>query len=143
LAACVYFFTRLVPPCAPASLVIYAGDNDLGDGQPAEAVIGSFHALLEQVDAAFGPIPVAFMGIKLSPARWGLRGAITQVNETARHALSARPSGYFIDVYHPMLQRDGRPVTALFADDGLHLSAAGYCLWTDILRTYRFPLFTL
>jgi lysophospholipase L1-like esterase len=140
LAACVHFFARLVPPCAPGSLLIYAGDNDLGDGQPAEAVVASLHALLNQIDTTLGPIPVAFMAIKPSPARWELRRAIGQVNDAARQMLMARPCGQFIDMYHPMLDRDGQPVTALFADDGLHLSPEGYQLWTDILRSYRFPL---
>lgn len=141
LAACVHFFERLVPPCAPQSLVLYAGDNDLGDGQPAEAVIASLSALLARVDALLAPIPVAFIAIKPSPARWGLRRAIRQVNEAARRALLARPYGYFIDVYQPMLGRNGEPEPTLFADDGLHLSADGYRLWTEIVRTYRLPLF--
>lgn len=140
LAACVHFFPRLVPPCAPGSLLIYAGDNDLGDGRPADAVVASLHALLNQIDAALGAIPVAFMAIKPSPARWELRRAIGQVNAAAHHALAARPRGQFIDMYHPMLGRDGRPVAALFADDGLHLSPEGYRLWGEIIRSYRFPL---
>lgn len=43
LAACVYFFERLVLPCSPASLVLYAGDNDLGDGRRPEDVAGSLN----------------------------------------------------------------------------------------------------
>jgi lysophospholipase L1-like esterase len=140
LAACAHFFARLVPPCAPSSLVIYAGDNDLGDGQPADAVIASLHTLLAQVDAALGPIPVAFLSIKPSPLRWELRQAIRQVNDAARRALTARPQGCYIDVYYPMLQRNGLPLPALFADDGLHLSAEGYRLWAQIVRSYRLPL---
>ena len=139
LVACAHFFTRLVPPCAPGGLVIYAGDNDLGDGRTAEDVIGSLHTLLAKVDA-LGPIPIAFMAIKPSPARWGLREAIREVNHAARQLLAARPLGHFIDTYHPMLGRDSQPVTGLFAEDGLHLSPAGYRLWADILRCYRHPL---
>lgn len=140
LAACVHFFARLVPPVAPGSLVIYAGDNDLGDGQPAAAVIASFYALLAQIDAQLGSIPLAFMAIKPSPARQALRPAIMQVNEAARRGLAERPRSCFIDVYQPMLRRDGQPCPSLFAEDGLHLSAAGYELWAAILRTYRLPL---
>jgi lysophospholipase L1-like esterase len=142
LAACVYFFERLVPPCAPGSLVLYAGDNDLGDGQPAAAVIASFHALLVKMEARLGPIPIAFLSIKPSPARQALRPAIEAVNEAARHALAARPLGRFIDVFHPMLCRNGQPCATLFAEDGLHLSADGYQLWAEIIRTYRHALFT-
>ncbi|MEI8306828.1 MAG: SGNH/GDSL hydrolase family protein [Chloroflexales bacterium] len=141
LAACVHFFERLVPPCAPGSLVFYAGDNDLGDGQPVAAVIASFQALLAKVDTHLASIPVAFLAIKPSPARQTLRPAIEAVNEAARRALATRPHGRFIDVFHPMLCRDGQPDTALFAEDGLHLSAEGYQLWTEIVRSYRRTLF--
>ncbi|NJN19571.1 MAG: GDSL family lipase [Oscillochloris sp.] len=141
LAACVHFFERLVPPCAPGALVFYAGDNDLGDGQNADMVIGSLQALLTRIDAQLPAIPVAFLAIKPSPARRALRPAIRQVNETAQRLLSARSRGLFIDTYYPMLQHDGEPCPALFADDGLHLSAAGYQLWAQILGCYRLSLF--
>jgi lysophospholipase L1-like esterase len=141
LAACAYFFERLVVPCAPRSLVCYAGDNDLGDGQPPHAVITSFRALLDQVDRRIGPIPVAFLAIKPSPARWNLRPQILAVNEGVRQVLAARPLGYFVDAYGPMLRRNGLPRQDLFADDGLHLSPAGYHLWTQIVLAYRYPLF--
>ena len=141
LAACVHFFERLVPLCAPGSLVLYAGDNDLGDGRPVHAVIASFHALLAKVTAQLAPIPVAFLTIKPSPARLALRPAIEAVNEAARMALAAHPHGLFIDTFQPMLRRDGQPCLTLFADDGLHLSAEGYRLWTQIIRAYRLPLF--
>ena len=45
LEACVWFFERLVPPTRPASLVVYAGDNDLGDGQTPRQVRRRFEAL--------------------------------------------------------------------------------------------------
>ena len=45
LEACDYFFERLVPPVHPRSLLVYAGDNDLGDGRSVEQVLGSFRSL--------------------------------------------------------------------------------------------------
>ena len=45
LAACVHFFPRLVPPIQPGSVVVYAGDNDLGDGQSPRTYCGRFTPL--------------------------------------------------------------------------------------------------
>lgn len=140
MAACAHYFARLVPPCAPASLVVYAGDNDLGDGRPAEAVVASLYELLARIDGALGPIPVAYMAIKPSPARWPLRDAIRKVNAAAWRAVAARPNSCYIDTFHPMLRHDGTPDPALFAEDELHLSAEGYTLWAEIVRAYRRPL---
>src|ERR1700761_6083780 len=40
LAACVWFFERIMAPYHPKRLIIYAGDNDLGDGRhPGEVFI--------------------------------------------------------------------------------------------------------
>ncbi len=142
LAACSWFFARLVLPVRPLALVLYAGDNDLGDGQPAREVIHQFHCLRAQVDEHLGLIPFAFISIKPSPARWHLRGQICQVNEAIAGELSARPHGVFIDVYSEML--DGNhPRAEFFAADGLHLSAAGYRLWTNMLWAKKDALFKL
>jgi len=54
LAACAYFFDRLVLPCKPRALVCYAGENDIGDGARPEAVVGSFHALHRAVAERLG-----------------------------------------------------------------------------------------
>ena len=39
-----------------------------------------------------------------------------------------------VDVRTPMIGADGLPRPDLLVDDGLHLSAARYTLWTRILR---------
>lgn len=142
LAACVHFFERLVVPCTPASIVCYAGDNDLGDGRTHGEIMASFHALLTKITRLLGPVPVAFLSIKPSPARWELRDRMAGVNREIRRVLNNRSRGYYIDVYHPMLGQDGRPRAELFDADGLHLSAEGYRLWTSILWRYRDALLT-
>jgi lysophospholipase L1-like esterase len=141
LEACVYFFERLVVPCRPRSLVVYAGDNDLGDGQPSERVVGSFRALSRKITRHLGAIPFAFLSIKPSPARWHLIDPIRRTNETIRGDLVARAWGYYVDVFDPMLGTDGRPLRELFAPDGLHLSPAGYRLWTQILHAHGHGIF--
>jgi lysophospholipase L1-like esterase len=142
LTACSWFFTRLVPPVRPGALVVYAGDNDLGDGQPVAEVIHQFRCLRAQVDAHLGLIPFAFISIKPSPARWHLRQQICQINELVARELRERPHGLFVDVFSRMLEGD-HPRTELFAADGLHLSPAGYRLWTKLIWSHKGLLFGL
>jgi len=136
LAACVHYFERLVVPLKPRSIVFYAGDNDLGDGQRPDAVLASLAALHSKVQDRLGATPFAFVAIKPSPSRWEIIDRITAVNEGARRILADRPQSFFVDVSTPMLQNDGRPRASLFSEDGLHLSPAGYALWTQVVRCY-------
>jgi lysophospholipase L1-like esterase len=142
LEACAYFFERLVVPLRPSSLVVYAGDNDLGDGRRAADVMRSFRALLAKVMRDLGGVPFGFIAIKPSPARASLLGQMREVNEAVRHEIASHPSVYFVDVFEPMLSATGRPRPELFLEDGLHLSRAGYALWSAVLDPFRHRIFT-
>lgn len=134
LEACEHFFHRVVLPARPRGLVIYAGDNDIGDGRSPEAILKSFHSLMKQIDADLPGVPVAWISIKPSVARWSSRQAIGKVNAWTREAVRARPGTDWVDIHDRMLGDDGKPRQELFADDGLHLSAAGYRVWADAVR---------
>ena len=45
IARLMSFFERLVPPMRPPSLVVYPGDNDLGEDQTPRQVKSRFGAL--------------------------------------------------------------------------------------------------
>jgi len=139
LAACSWFFWRTVRGLPARSIVFYAGDNDLADGEPPSRVLEQLGQLLRQVDLAFGPLPFGFISIKPSPARWHLIDRIHAVNAGARKLVEARPRGVFVDVVPAMLS-GGSPRPELFEPDGLHLSAKGYALWRDLLLRHRTPL---
>lgn len=134
LAACAHYFRRVVPRCRPRSLLVYAGDNDLGDGRSPEDVAASLRDLLGQADDLLGPIPLAFLSIKPSPARWHLDESIRRANALAREELGARDDRRFVDIYPAMLGGDGRPRRELYAEDGLHLSRPGYEVWAGAIR---------
>jgi lysophospholipase L1-like esterase len=142
LEACVWFFERLVPPVHPSSLMVYAGDNDLGDGRSPRQVARSFEQLIAKVDRDLKDVPFGFLSIKPSLSRLGLLPHIAEANDAIRREISHHRSAFYVDVFAPMLGSDGRPRPELFLEDGLHLSRAGYRLWTRILGTYRDRIFT-
>jgi lysophospholipase L1-like esterase len=142
LEACVYFFERLVPPVHPASLVVYAGDNDLGDGRSPDQVLRSFQMLTTLVRRWLPNAPFGFMSIKPSPARSTLSRPIVRANELIQREIEKCPRAYYIDIFDAMLDAQGKPQRLLFLDDGLHLSRAGYKLWADLLEPYRNRIFT-
>jgi lysophospholipase L1-like esterase len=140
LEACAYFFEPIVPPTKPASLLVYAGDNDLGDGQSPDEVLESFRRLALQVDRRCGPIAFGFLAIKPSPARAHLLDRIQHTNELVRREIERRPNGFYVPIFDAML-RNGQPRPELFLDDGLHLATAGYKLWSDLLEPFHDRLF--
>ncbi len=130
LAACAWFLERVVPRQRPDALLIYAGDNDLGDGRTPEEVVLFFEQLLAAGRARLGAIPLCFIAIKPSPARLYLRASIERANDLIRQRIAALgPPCYFLDLYPAMLDGAGLPQRALYAADGLHLAPAGYALW--------------
>jgi len=49
------------------------------------------------------------------------------------------PRLVFVDIDTPMIGPDGRPKAEWFRKDGLHLNAAGYQLWTEVLMPHLEP----
>lgn len=142
LEACDYFFPRLVPPVHPRSLLVYAGDNDLGDGRDVEQVLDWFRSLSDKVAASLGTIPFGFVSVKPSPARYAILDRILKFNDLVRHDIESRPAGYYVDVLSSMLDPSGKPRPELFLPDGLHLNREGYHLWGRLLEPYRHQILT-
>ncbi len=137
LEACNHFFERLVPPVNPRSLLLYAGDNDLGDGRSEEQVLTWFRSLADRVESRLGPVPFGFLSIKPSPARFAILDRIRRANEMIRQEIESRPFAYFVDAFPAMLDSVGKPRTELFLADGLHLSREGYRVWSHLLESHR------
>lgn len=141
LEACDYFFSRLIPPVTPRSLLLYAGDNDLGDGRSVNQVLGSFRSLAARMAKLLPEIPFGFVSIKPSPARWAVIDRTLEANLLIRAEIEARPRGYYVDVFSSMLDETGKPKTEYFLADGLHMNHAGYLLWSSLLEPFRNHIF--
>ncbi len=142
LEACNYFFDRLIVPVKPRSLVLYAGDNDLGDGREVDQVFGWFRAFASKVERELGGIKFGYISVKPSPARRAILDRIHGLNELVQREITTRPSAYFVDVYSSMLDKEGEPCPRFFLEDGLHMNHAGYLLWSQLLEPYRNEIFT-
>lgn len=136
LAACAWFFERLLLPANPRSVVFYAGDNDLGDGRNPEEVFLFFYAFAEKMRLHMPHVPLTFLTIKISPTRWNLADPIRRTNRLIQQGIGQMPNVRSIDTTTPLLGMDGRPNQAYFHNDGLHLTPAGYEVWRDTLRQH-------
>lgn len=142
LAACSWFYKKNFKGLAPDAVMIYAGDNDLGDGRHPEEVVLFFRTLLFQIRQDYGNIPVTFVSIKPSPSRWYLEGSIRYTNSNIKKITKEDKNFYFVDIYEAMLDASGKPNNNYFIEDGLHLNKKGYKVWYDIIKNNKasFPL---
>lgn len=134
LAACCWFFERLVPKYKPDIIIFYAGDNDLGDGRHPEEVFFFFKILMAKVEEQCGKIPFGFISIKPSFAREWLINSIKYTNKILVEEIQKEhPYCTFINVFDEMYEIN-KQSRELFGEDGLHLTEAGYRLWKRIIR---------
>lgn len=136
LAACSWFYKKVFKGLNPTSVVIYAGDNDLGDGRHPEEVVLFFKTLLTQIREDYGNIPVTFVSIKPSPSRWNLSGSIHYTNGNIKKLVNENKNLYYLDVYNPSLDASGLPNESYYAEDKLHLNKLGYKVWYDVLSKH-------
>ena len=134
LSDVVFYANRIVLPYRPRVIVVYAGDNDLWNGKSPERVVADFRRFVEIVHAQLPETRLVFLGIKPSPKRWEKIDRIRRANALVRQVTATNARLEFVDVDTPMLDETGRPRGELFVADQLHLSPAGYALWTRLLE---------
>ncbi|MXV17741.1 GDSL-type esterase/lipase family protein [Hufsiella ginkgonis] len=134
LAACVWFFDRIMTGYRPQAFVVYAGDNDLGDGRNPEEIFIFFQQLMVHVSARFGDLPCFFVSLKPSQSRWNIADRFRYTNNLIENEIIKLNANWiFVDVFKRMLDKYGMPDAAYYDPDGLHLSQAGYGLWKEII----------
>jgi lysophospholipase L1-like esterase len=136
IADSTHFADRLVLKQKPRTVVFYAGDNDIAAGKSAEQVEADFIAFAGTVHKELPKTKVVFLAVKPTPARWNLFDVQTKANALVESYCRGKDWLLYVDVVKPMLGADGKPRPELYVKDGLHLSAAGYKVWAELLGSH-------
>lgn len=131
IADSIRYAERIAIPYAPRTIVFYAGDNDIADGNTPQQVLADFRALAAKVHATLPKTRILFIAIKPSIARWNLVDTIREANRLVRDFTATDPRLGFVDIFPAMLGPDGKPRPELLREDGLHMTRAGYVIWRD------------
>ena len=134
MADSVYFADRIVIPYAPRIVVLYAGDNDVETATPAQQIADGFTKFDQKVHAALPQTRIVFISIKPSIRRWKWIDTIKSANAMVKEYCAKHPNLAFMDIEQQMLGADGKPNPALLVEDGLHMTPAGYKIWTAALK---------
>lgn len=126
----------IIYPYQPDKIVIYCGENDFAgsDTITVPIVVGRFQTLFAAIRYRLPQVPIVFVSIKPSPGRTHLMPKFAEANAAIRLFLKARLRTHYVNVYSPMLNRDGRPKPDIFGKDSLHMNAKGYSIWQKKLR---------
>jgi lysophospholipase L1-like esterase len=117
-------------------IVLYAGDNDLAAGKTSEKVFADYRDFVAKVRKQLANVPIAYISIKPSLARWQLTDQIKATNGLIRAYASHNKKLVFIDVFPAMLGTDGKPRPELYVKDGLHMTPEGYAVWRAIVAPF-------
>ncbi len=122
----------------PRQIVIYCGDNDLAssDTVTAQVVFRRFKELFYLIRGKLKHTDILYVSIKPSPSRERLMPRMEEANRLISGFLQGQKHATFVDVYHPMLTPEGKPMGDIFEDDRLHMNARGYAIWQRLILPY-------
>jgi len=128
----------IIVPYHPKQIVIYAGENDLAysDTVTAQTVFSRVVILFNMIRSSLPRVPIIYLSLKPSPSRQSLMPKMEAANTQIRDFLSSKKDAVFIDVYHKMLDREGRPLPGIYLEDNLHMNARGYAIWQKAIEPY-------
>ena len=129
----VRYVNRIVVPYRPRIVVYYAGDNDVEANVPAQEIAHQFELFDQKVHAALPQTKIVFISIKPSIRRWKWIDTIRSANAMVKAYCAKEKHLAFMDIEQQMLGADGKPNPDLLVADGLHMTPAGYQIWTAAL----------
>ncbi len=126
----------------PSSLFILIGTNDLSKRIPVEAIIENIFAIVSQIKAGSPKTKIFVQSIfpvnetvEKFPTQFNNGSNILIINDQlSRYGERLRYT--YVDVYSKLLDDQGR-LNKTYTWDGLHLNAAGYQRWVEVLKSLK------
>lgn len=128
-----HFAPRLVYPLKPKLVVFYSGDNDIANGRSPEQVANDFKLFVRNLHAVLPKTRLILLSVKPSHSRAAFAEKQAQANKLLADFCKSDSRLTFVDSGQPILGADGKPDAKFFEQDELHLNAAGYAQWAEVL----------
>lgn len=131
----IHYADRIVWPYKPKAVFVYEGDNDItAEAVTPDSMLRTFQEFHRLAKEHIPGTPLYFIAIKPSVARKKLFEKASQTNALVRAYCEANDDLTFVDIVSPMLKADGVVRSDIFVQDSLHMNAAGYAIWTEVIR---------
>ena len=132
----IYFNQETILKYKPKQIYIYCGENDFAasDTITPQIVFERFETLYKIIRTNLGSkIPVLYVSIKPSVARWSMEDKFVTANSLIRNFINKQKQTQFLDVHSAMLDTNGEVYKDIFIADKLHMNAKGYAIWQKII----------
>jgi lysophospholipase L1-like esterase len=130
------FADAIIGKHRPDYIIVYSGSNDINAGKSPEWVAADCLTAVERLRRAAPQSRIIVLGAGPSSSRWQLYPAMQTANGLIEQHLKGLEQVYFLDLGPLLLGTDGKPVQNYYLEDALHLSEAGYRLWTNALLDF-------
>ena len=127
---------------APSKIVLLIGINDINSGVPSDKIVENYAAILTSIKQnlpstqvfCLSVLPmnktVEAYGVNLSAAT----ARIKALNDSIL-TLAGKQGYTYVELFSHFAD-DNEQLFATCSDDGLHLNAAGFAIWTNVLKPY-------
>jgi len=132
----IHFNQETILKYKPKQIYIYCGENDIAasDTITPQIVFERFKTLYSIIRNHLGnKIPIMYVSIKLSVARWNMEDKFVTANSLIRNFINKQKHTQFLDVHAAMLDSNGEVYKDIFIADKLHMNAKGYAIWQKII----------
>lgn len=132
-----HYFDRIVIPYKPKTIVFYSGENDVFAKKTPDHVFNDVKTFVKRVE---NEVPSTEKLIIITPkpsiSLWDMWPDIKRIADLQKTLEQAHPNVVVIDMSAEMLGPDGKPRPELLLKDKLHMTPAGYEIWTKKLTPH-------
>lgn len=127
-------FENVVARHEPKLLVTYTGGNDLALQLSVDEAFDDYVRFLSITHERFPKTPVILTSVKIAPMRANQVARVHELNQRLEKWAVDRKWVRFVDCTRYLADGDGAPKVDYFVGDLIHLNAAGYARWREILE---------
>lgn len=133
----IYYADDLIFAYQPKQIVLYVGENDVVNAQnTADTIFNKTLRLYRLIRAKMPDVPIVYISMKPSPSREKFVHKTMAANDLIRNFLKGEKNVVYVDIFHKMLDKDGKMRPELFVGDMLHMNADGYAIWNKAVEPY-------
>jgi lysophospholipase L1-like esterase len=129
-----YYCDSLITKYKPVQVFIYEGDNDISAGKKPIEVLKDAEALISKITSIIPGIQIVIISVKPSVLRWKLKDEYISLNNSYKSLCMTHKNLKFVDVWSPLLNKDGNPKKEIFISDSLHINKIGYDIWAREIK---------